>query len=910
MRSSLLRYTLLPRLTQLRYGIGFWLLVLALPSAYADISGQVFLDYNLNGQLDNSSKIRNFTDTMDISVAVDKGVSAAQVQAECITASGTSTFGPVTTDTNGLFSLPTTGATEGATNCMLQITSLPSGYSVGAQSNGGSNVLTQFVSPTAIHAHFAVKEAASYCQNNPDLATNRYAYGQQTPNAPFAGNSDVTNLFAFPYSSGVAGVQGTSPAGADEPKEAEQEKLALASHIGSVFGLGWHAASESLFAAAYMKAWTGFGPSGTGAIYRVNLTDPANPSSSLYADLNQIFPATPATAGEDPYLTGVFSASNPGYVQIADGSAAPDGSYVASGDATRDNQNGQIAAAVGQVAFGDLDVSVDGASLFVVNQANRKLYILPLRASALTAADAAAIESYAIPFASNCKDKHQAFGLGEYQGGLYVGTFCGANTGLPWTLPRHTIFRFDKATKQFAATPSMDYLVQTGDAFPAGTSSITDITFDHQGHMMVAFRRASLVDVGSTGYGIIRRACVQDAATYLWALENNGSCGGVTTAGKDAGGGPGGGRFFFQEWSTDQGATGDKTASYGGLAHIPGFLESAYTVVDPFQTYEAGVAWLDMGLGDLATAGQRNRAYSFYRGSGAFSYPDNRPINGKSGALGDLEVVCDSPAIEIGNRVWQDSNGNGIQDAGEAPLAGVKVELFAQGVDVGSATPLATTLTDTEGYYVFSNDVRGYPVGGNNAPNDTTGANGGFDVADIQGGRTSTASHKYGLATLLPNTPYQVVIRQADGAGQQASLMTLALTDPMKGADTERNSDGALVGTHAISTVTTLDAGSYYHAVDFGFKAAAAPVTDLKLSKTVNPITAKHGDIVPYILTLENESDVDATGVTVTDKLPTGLTYVNHAPASFNYDKDSGVWDVGNVPAKQVVTLTINVMVD
>ncbi|QLQ33654.1 MAG: hypothetical protein HZT40_20905 [Candidatus Thiothrix singaporensis] len=36
-------------------------------------------------------------------------------------------------------------------------------------------------------------------------------------------------------------------------------KLALAQDVGSVFGLGWHPASKSLFAAAYMKAWTGFG---------------------------------------------------------------------------------------------------------------------------------------------------------------------------------------------------------------------------------------------------------------------------------------------------------------------------------------------------------------------------------------------------------------------------------------------------------------------------------------------------------------------------------------------------------------------------------------------------------------------------------------------------------------------------
>lgn len=220
--------------------------------ANADISGTVFTDFNLNGQLDNTSKIRNLADTMDVKTAVDRGVAGAEVKAECVGASGNLTFGPVATDANGQFTLPTVGAAEGALNCVLQLATLPSGYSVATQANSaGGNVLTQFVSPTATTANFAVKEATSYCQNNPDLVTNRYAYGQQTANPPFAGNSNVANLFAFPYSSGTAGVQNTKPAGFNTPLEAAQKQLAQAKEVGSVFGLGWHPASKSLFAAAY-----------------------------------------------------------------------------------------------------------------------------------------------------------------------------------------------------------------------------------------------------------------------------------------------------------------------------------------------------------------------------------------------------------------------------------------------------------------------------------------------------------------------------------------------------------------------------------------------------------------------------------------------------------------------------------
>lgn len=886
-------------------------------SAYADISGTVFLDYNLNGQLDSTSKIRNLADTLDISMAVDNGIAGAQVKAECVTASGISVFGPVTTDASGQFTLATTGAVAGAGNCLLQLASLPTGYSVGSQGvSSGANVLTQFISPSTTAANFAVKETTSYCQNNPELATSRYAAGQQIANSPYGGNSDVPNLLAFPYNSGVAGAQGAKPAGYNTPDETAQIQLALAKEVGSVFGLGWHPASKSLFSAAYMKPWTGFGPSGTGGIYRTDISDPAHPVTNLYADLNQIFPATPATAGVDPYLTGAFSASNPGYAQIADGSVGgqPKGSYVASGDATRDNQDGQIAAAIGKAAFGDLDVSADGQSLFTVNMADRQLYVLPVQASALTAADASKIARYPIPFEADCVadgvstfDK-QAFGLGEYQEGLYIATRCDTSP-MGWGDFRFVIYRFDLQTKSFAAVPSLNYKV-SGDIYMNYYGVPSDIVFDQQGDMVLAFRNLGFETMtgSNTPYGAVRHACVQDAATHTWAMESNGSCGGVTTAGAGSGQGPNGGDFFFQEWPSDQGA-GFHVASYGGAAHIPGFLESAHTVADPFPYYGAGVSWVDLGLGDPATAGQRKRAYELYNGTGGIgAYADNRPISGKNAAIGDLEVLCDPASIEIGNRVWQDTNSNGIQDAGELPLAGVQVELFAQGVDVNNAIPLATALTDADGYYVFSSDPRGYPTTGNSAPNDIAGANGGFDAADLQGGRASTSHRKFGITSLLPNKHYQVVIRNVDGVNKQAALAALMLTTTIQGTDQERDSDGGLVGVNAVSDVSTLEAGYHYHAVDFGFKSVATPTTDLSLTKAVDNPNPKRGATVVYTLTVTNQGTDMATGVEVTDVLPTRVTYVSDDGGG-SYNLANGVWMLGDLAVGSSKTLKITATV-
>src|SRR5262249_32213501 len=52
----------------------------------------------------------------------------------------------------------------------------------------------------------------------------------------------------------------------------------------------------------------------------------------------------------------------------------------------------------------------------------------------------------------------------------------------------------------------------------------------------------------------------------------------------------------------------------------------------------------------------------------------------------------------VGDRVWLDTNGNGAQDAGEAGINGVTVQLLNS-----SGTVIATTTTSGDGNYTFNN---------------------------------------------------------------------------------------------------------------------------------------------------------------------------------------------------------------
>ncbi|MBO9312797.1 MAG: DUF11 domain-containing protein, partial [Chloroflexus sp.] len=57
----------------------------------------------------------------------------------------------------------------------------------------------------------------------------------------------------------------------------------------------------------------------------------------------------------------------------------------------------------------------------------------------------------------------------------------------------------------------------------------------------------------------------------------------------------------------------------------------------------------------------------------------------------------------IGDRVWRDTNNNGIQDTGELGVGGVQVRLYRP----GSSVPVATTTTNSSGIYTFTNLVPG-----------------------------------------------------------------------------------------------------------------------------------------------------------------------------------------------------------
>lgn len=85
--------------------------------------------------------------------------------------------------------------------------------------------------------------------------------------------------------------------------------------------------------------------------------------------------------------------------------------------------------------------------------------------------------------------------------------------------------------------------------------------------------------------------------------------------------------------------------------------------------------------------------------------------------------------------------------------------------------------------------------------------------------------------------------------------------------------------------------------------------TDLSILKSVNNVNPDVGENVVFTLTVTNNGPCNDSGVTVSDLLPSGFTYVSHTgPGS--YSSVTGNWNIGNLAVSSSVSLEITATVN
>jgi uncharacterized repeat protein (TIGR01451 family) len=85
---------------------------------------------------------------------------------------------------------------------------------------------------------------------------------------------------------------------------------------------------------------------------------------------------------------------------------------------------------------------------------------------------------------------------------------------------------------------------------------------------------------------------------------------------------------------------------------------------------------------------------------------------------------------------------------------------------------------------------------------------------------------------------------------------------------------------------------------------------DLEVVKTVGDGTPDEGQSITYTVTVTNKGPDAGTGISVTDLLPAGVTYVSDTPSQGSYVSGTGVWTVGGLANAANATLDITATVD
>ena len=274
--------------------------------------------------------------------------------------------------------------------------------------------------------------------------------------------------------------------------------------------------------------------------------------------------------------------------------------------------------------------------------------------------------------------------------------------------------------------------------------------------------------------------------TGKWIIESNGLVGGLTGS-TGNGEGFGGGEFYGGDDFVPSGAFGHQEISNGGLALLTGSGEVAMTAVDPRPSSVGSAGYNSAGVRFLSnTNGAMTDGYQVYDRDD----PGSGGTFAKSSGLGDLELLCNTQLLEIGNYVWLDTDKDGVQDPCEGPLSNLVVELWKSGVKI------AETTTNTNGNYSFSSK---YLLGAA-----WTGT--GVDT------------------TLLPATAYQVRIATAQTPLSMRELTTANAT--ASNGNDQNDSDAALSGVYAVISFTTPANGSD-HTLDFGFHCIEPTITSV-----------------------------------------------------------------------------------
>ncbi len=226
-------------------------------------------------------------------------------------------------------------------------------------------------------------------------------------------------------------------------------------------------------------------------------------------------------------------------------------------------------------------------------------------------------------------------------------------------------------------------------------------------------------------------------------------------------------------------------------------------------------------------------------------FPTNTTVDSNFGGLdlisGGAMFFDEVLEVGIGDRVWEDYNGNGVQDAVEPGLSNVLVHIYTS-----SNVLAATARSDETGWYF------------------------------AQG--------------MGPGT-YYLQFFPPDGY----------TFSPQEGThDSELDSDpDSLSG---ITASYVMSSGQTNLSADAGLFLTPG---DLSLNKTVSPTNVNVGEEVVFTLSITNLGTPNTAWIQVTDALPPAFGFSGYAASTGTFSDATGIWNVGSLPPGGGASLSI-----
>ncbi len=163
--------------------------------------------------------------------------------------------------------------------------------------------------------------------------------------------------------------------------------------------------------------------------------------------------------------------------------------------------------------------------------------------------------------------------------------------------------------------------------------------------------------------------------------------------------------------------------------------------------------------------------------------------------------------------------------------------------------------------------------------------------------------------TFLSATPSQGTYDDQTGIWTVGAMAWAARETLVLALTTDVASGGATILNTATASATQLDSDATNDSDTVSI--VVDDKVDIAVAKTVDNDRPKEGEQVVFSIGVRNiDPSAQATNVSLTDVLPSGLTYVSDNPTQGSYASGTGIWTIGTLDSDQVETLQLTASVD